>query len=123
MDRVYFGEIQNVNVHDRKDSMTPLLISCKINNINNVRTLLELGADPNDSDDLGNSCLIYAVCYSDFVMVKLLCDAGANPHHIDKTGYSVMYWVKRHNDKKVVDYLNSKGCVSTFPRYSIEAEF
>lgn len=122
MERVYFGEIQNIGVHDRKDSMSPLLISCKINAIHNVKTLLDLGADPNDSDDLGNSCLTYAVCYSGIEMVRLLCDAGADPHHIDKSGFSVIYWAKRNDVKDIVDYLNCKGCVGVYPRYSIKAE-
>lgn len=75
-----------VDARDRKKLFTPLMYAVFNNDIQSVKVLLELGADPNiptDSiSDVGENSVILACRYSDISVeiLKLLLKYGGNPN-------------------------------------------
>ena len=75
-----------IDTKDRKKLFTPLMYAVFNNNIQSVKVLLELGADPNiptDSiSDKGDNSVIIASRYSDISIeiLKLLLKYGGNPN-------------------------------------------
>ena len=59
------------------DGRTPLLIAVRDGYTENVRSLLDAGADPNAEDGAGNTALQWAEGKGDHEIVALLRDAGA----------------------------------------------
>ena len=53
-----------------------------------VKQLLELGANPNIQNELGNSPLHLAVCCRSVEIIKLLCRSGGDLFAINNLGYS-----------------------------------
>ena len=72
----------NVNTTD-KENCTALMIACQNRYIDGIYVLLKAGADPNITDDIGWTCLMYAVdwgCNTD--VLQSIIDHGA---HVNAT--------------------------------------
>lgn len=54
--------------------------------------LLEQGADPNTTDDQGNSVLMQAAEQHYTAMVQVLLQAGANPNYQNPAGDTALHW-------------------------------
>ena len=66
---------------------TPDLITASMNNdIDEVKRLLEAGADVNAPDEDGDTALMWAVFKGHKDVVKVLLTAGANPKMLDSKG-------------------------------------
>lgn len=63
------------------NGMTPLMTAAKTNDLDQVKTLLALGADPNNNGH-GQFPLSYAVENNDLELVRLLLENGANVNAI-----------------------------------------
>ena len=124
MDRVYFGDISKVAGKERDSFlMSPLLISCKINHFQNAKALLENGSDPNEQDNMGNSCLIFAASYGDLEMVKLLWAHGGKLDHQNNDKRSVYYWAYVNQKQNILNFLDYFGIKMNFSADTIEYEY
>jgi ankyrin repeat protein len=69
------------------DGMSSILIASQYGHLELLDYLLNLGADPNDMENYGNSCLMAAACYGRPCAFEKLISAGAsvnrNPHILD----------------------------------------
>lgn len=66
---------------------TPLHVACQKGRIDDVRTMLQAGGDPNLPGDLGRTALHFAAAWGHVEIVKLLLESGASPTLKDEEGY------------------------------------
>ena len=76
-------------------------------NVEEIKLLLDEGANPNCADNLGRSPLHEAARYGRIRVVQLLLDAGANPHQADLSGETPMSVASYYGWKYVVQLLKS----------------
>jgi len=62
------------------DSMTPLMFAVRNGHIDAARTLIELGASPNEMASNGLSVLVLAIINAHYELASFLLDAGADPN-------------------------------------------
>lgn len=62
-------------------------------NMNNIKRLIEAGADVNAEDEGGNSPLLYAIWRNSVELTKLLISAGLNVDAKNKSGESLLHRV------------------------------
>jgi ankyrin repeat protein len=72
-------------------AMTPLLFAAREGCVDSVKTLLELGADPNMTTPDGISPLLSALINGHYDVAAALVEAGANTNLVDETGRSALY--------------------------------
>ncbi len=76
-----------VDINAQNDlGFTGLTFACMGKNTNLVKTLLELGADPNIPDNLGRTALFGALCSRSVSNVKLILESGGDPKATDNDG-------------------------------------
>jgi ankyrin repeat protein len=73
-------------------SSKELFAAVKKNNISELRSLLNKGADPNSYDDDSDHVLMYVVLYSSIDIMQLLLEKGSNPNAKNKTGETPLMW-------------------------------
>ncbi|CUG87291.1 ankyrin repeat protein, putative [Bodo saltans] len=66
--------------------VTPIVVACAAGCLASVHRLIEHGADPDVSDECGNTPVHHAVLRKDFPMVKTLLHAGAQIHVVNHAG-------------------------------------
>jgi uncharacterized protein len=76
--------------------------------VDNVKYLLEVGADPNIRTIDGETALIIAAGLDELEKVKLLIEHGAKTHFTNKEGYNALGWAKRWKCNRVFAYLVKK---------------
>jgi ankyrin repeat protein len=77
-----------------------------------VRTLLELGAEPNYEDPAGFPSLIAAISTDRadrYEVVELLLDCGANIQQRGVNDYTPLHYAAARNDVKLIQLLLSRG--------------
>jgi ankyrin repeat protein len=77
-----------------------------------VRTLLELGAEPNYEDPAGFPSLIAAISTDRgdrYEVVELLLDCGANIQQRGVNDYTPLHYAAAQNDAKLIQLLLSRG--------------
>jgi uncharacterized protein len=83
----------------RTAGFTPLLFAVREDRIAMVSTLLDAGADLNDTLPDGTSALVLAATNGHFELARLLLDRGTDPN-ADKQGWTALHaltWVRRPN--------------------------
>ena len=95
----------DINLHDTYD-FTPLLIAAMAGQYENLKTLLELGANPNETDSSGVTPLIAT---NDPRMQRLLLDFGADPTIYAQGGYSALLTAASNNDLELVKRIVNMG--------------
>ena len=83
--------------------------ACGEGNIERVNNLLKAGANPNQTNDYGNSPLIWTVYKSHFEIAKLLLKAGADPNFVDGWESTPIYWAVRRDQTEMVKLLLTAG--------------
>jgi len=64
------------------DGMSSILLACRNGRIDLLDYLLEQGANPNDKENYGNTCLMAAACYRQLDCVRRLINAGADAKYV-----------------------------------------
>ncbi len=91
-----------------------LLSAIKSQNVSAINALLAAGADPNHTDEYGDSALMEA-CDSwhdpekRLMMVRALLDAGADPQYTDKDGGGVLFSCVIAKDANLIEHLLTRG--------------
>lgn len=83
------------------------------NNVEKLNQLLELGVNPNSSDENGRTALHFACCkgYSD--IVRLLLAHHADCNSVDKLGNTPLHLAVCTTSKQTIDLLLKAGCSVT----------
>ncbi len=69
-----------------------LLQAIQLDDIAEVRQLLDSGVDPDVADDDGTSALMLATLFADASTLELLLDYGADPNFTDPFGATALMW-------------------------------
>jgi len=77
--------------------------------LNEVRLLIEFGADVNAKDKNGDTSLIWASYYGYEDIVKLLIGAGVNANAKNKNGSTALRWAYENNQKNIIELLKKYG--------------
>jgi ankyrin repeat protein len=80
-------------------TFTPLLFAVRAGHIETTKTLLDLGANVNDTVADGTSALVLAITNAHFELAGVLLDRGADPN-ADTQGWTALHqlvWTRRPN--------------------------
>lgn len=88
-----------------------------------ISTLIKAGADPNNTDTLGDSILIEAVRQGYGEAVQILLNAGANINAIGQNGCTALMKAKEMGHKEMVELLLKNGAVDDLQNNDITASF
>ncbi len=108
----------------------------KNNDLNKVQSLIQDGENVNDSNESGETVLMYATrSHCDSTLLELLLKSGADISAIDHEGVSVFDMAITYNNIAMVNYILDKGidvnqtqrksnftplmCASCYGRYEI----
>ena len=64
--------------------------------------MIELGADPNNEDNNGQTALFYSAREGHKDICMLLLKKGANPNQQDKKHQTPLHLAKKHNKQDVI---------------------
>jgi len=82
----------------------------KSNNYLGVKQFLKSGANPNETEENGESVICFALRYHcDQEMLDLLIENGADLHHVDHEGVSVFDVAVTYNNLAIIEKLISEG--------------
>jgi len=84
----------------RLDAFTPLLFAVQAGHIGTSRTLIEYGADVNDTTTDGTSALVLAIANGHYELAGFLLDEGADPNAA-KQGWAALVQVIRTKNPSV----------------------
>ncbi|WP_131832117.1 ankyrin repeat domain-containing protein [Mycobacteroides abscessus] len=84
------------------DGQSYLHLACVAQDVESVRTFLEIGLDPNLQDKWGNTPLIYAMQNRVLDIVNLLIDFGADPYMENYDGDSPYTEAERMRDEDCI---------------------
>ena len=75
-----------------------------------IESLLEAEANPNATDEYGNTPLHFAADYnSNLEVTKALLDKGADPNATDNVGHTPLHFAARYNSPEVTEALLEGG--------------
>lgn len=86
-----------------------LMVEADSGNIQKVRDLLALGADPNTSDERGVTPLMFAVQSGNFDLVELLVEKGANVNASPKNGNTALHAAVMAANDSIAELLIRNG--------------
>jgi ankyrin repeat protein len=93
----------------------PLLETAVLSrNIDKIKTLCQLGHDPNEQNKDGQSPLTIASKRTNATIVRILLDAGGNVDGVDNYGFAHLYHAIYHNRVDIVQLLIDRGCNEHF---------
>jgi len=98
----------NVNQRELPSRRTALAIAAAGGHVKSLRTLLELGSDPNLSDYIGVTPLMDAVEAGNEECVRALILAGAKTDSVDEAGDSASSFAKRLHRNRMLLLLVSR---------------
>lgn len=88
---------------------TPLILAIKLNNEPAARILLEHGADPDQTDILGNSALHMAVKIASQSMVELILSRRVRPDPVNSSGDTPLHMAMTAANENLVHILLQAG--------------
>lgn len=100
-------EIENFDMKN-SSGYTALMLSIYRSNPQFAEILLDLGADVNSTDNLGNTPLMGASFKGDLVSIKLLLNYGADYKLQNKSGITAYNWAKAFGRENVLSFYNDK---------------
>jgi ankyrin repeat protein len=77
--------------------------------VDDVRNLIESGADLNQRDHMNRCALSLAIGAQNIEIAKLLLEAGANPNNPDDLGRAPLYWAVGASASGIIQLLLDKG--------------
>ena len=83
-------------------------------NIDTIKTLCELGHDPNTYTEDSQSTLTIASKRTNAEIVRILLDAGGNVNGVDSLGFAHVYHAIYHNKLDIIELLIDRGCSKHF---------
>lgn len=86
-----------------------LMLEADSGNIEKIKTLLHLGADPNATDENGVTPLMFAVQSGNAKVVEFLIDAGANVNAYPANGNTALHAAVRAANDSIAELLIEKG--------------
>ena len=91
------------------DGMSSILLACRNGHTDLVNYLLEQGANPNDSENFGGTCLVAAACFRHPDCVRRLIDAGADveysyPGNNETIIHMTAYCFSKDAEEGVLDF-------------------
>jgi TonB family protein len=89
--------------------LSSLIVAARDGKRDEVKRLLEQGANPNDRDDRGWSALIYACARGDDKLVSMLLEKDADINLVDNAGQTPVMIAVNYSNEKVVKLLLKKG--------------
>ncbi len=94
----------NLNLTD-SEGKTLLCLATKVGLFSVVRKLLSLGADPDSTDELGNSALHYALLLGHVTIADELINHQANKAILNKANLTALGWLLSSSPEDVIDCL------------------
>lgn len=92
---------------------SPLACACMKNDVPAARALLEDGADPNKTDDLGTTPLMMSSSEGTTDLIDLLVDHGADVNLTDRHGWTALTFAVRMSWLEGVMRLLERGAQTT----------
>lgn len=91
-------------------NQTPDLVDASIDcKVDQVKHMLQAGADPNQIDARGETALIWAVKRRCLAVVELLLKNGANLEHASNNGFTAYVWARVYGNRQMADLLANRG--------------
>lgn len=91
----------DVNIKDREQGETALMIRSSVGDLDDVRLLLQRGAQANIADRGLETALTKAVRLRHYRVVKALLEAGADIDKVDVTGNSPLDYARQGRDRRM----------------------
>jgi ankyrin repeat protein len=86
-----------------------LLEAVRLNEIEEVKKLIEKGADVNVVDEYGATALYWASYKGHSEIVKILIEAGADVNVVNRDGETALYWTSSWGYSEIVKILKEAG--------------
>jgi ankyrin repeat protein len=86
-----------------------LLEAVRLNKIEEVKKLIEKGADVNVVDEYGATALYWASYKGHSEIVKMLIEAGADVNVVNKYGITALHWASYKGHSEIVKMLKEAG--------------
>ncbi|MBM7577990.1 M48 family metallopeptidase [Jeotgalibacillus terrae] len=96
------------DLEDADIGATPLMNAAASGDIDEAASLINAGADLEETDDEGTTALLYAAYNGDAQMLSLLLEAGADPNHSDDYSTPLMAVVS-YDDRESAALLTTFG--------------
>jgi ankyrin repeat protein len=108
--RLLLAKGANVNLCDYKEQ-SPLnyAVACNIDNSENIKLLLNAGADINLKDIHGDSILLASMEHINIELIKMLLEFGHHPDEANDEGITPLHLAMMYNDSESIDLLLKSG--------------
>jgi ankyrin repeat protein len=95
-----------INLKD-KNGMTALMFAAWKGNVDNVKFLIDNGADIDAQDNDGETALITACNFGKTDVIKTLISNKVNANLIDKNGWTALKWAHEQTNSNLINLLTN----------------
>jgi ankyrin repeat protein len=100
---------EGADAAEQEETRSPLLIAIQEGKTSEVRSLLEDGADPNETTEKGMPLLSYAALKGGDAVAEALVEGGADVDAKDKTGATALMYAAQFDRDDIVTALIEAG--------------